>query len=159
MITLLFAAQAMVQTLDERPQPEVPATAFACSLARTGADGTTVDSFDLRGFIPVAPEGHSRSASFIMVLQSATGSDLAGRASVQPMKAGDWFRDYKISRRVGTALYVINLKLRRDGQSVAYATVYDDSWNAGRDSNAFEPYRYDAAGLCKADFSPKEQGS
>lgn len=159
MITLLFAAQAMVETLDTRPQREIPATAFACSLARMNADGSATEGFDLRGLIPVAPEGHSRSASFIMMLQSATGSDLAGRASVQPMEVGDWFRDYQISRRVGTALYVINLKLRRDGQSVAYATVYDDSWNAGRDSNAFEPYRYAAAGLCKADFSPKEQGS
>lgn len=159
MIGLALMAQAMIETIDTRPQPEIPATAFACSLARFSADGTASETFDLRGTIPVAPEGHLPNASFIMALQSATGSPLAGRASVTPTEAGNWFRDYQISRRVGTALYVINLKLRRDGQSVAYATVYDDSWNAGRESGAFEPYRYDAAGLCKADFSPKEQGS
>jgi hypothetical protein len=159
MIGAVVMAQAMVETVDTRPQPEIPATAFACSLARTGSDETTTESFDLRGMIPVAPEGHARNASFIMTLQSATGSALAGRASVQPLEASNWYRDYQISRRVGSALYVINLKLRRDGQSVAYATVYDDSWNRGGDSAAYEPYRYDAAGLCKADFSPKEQGS
>jgi len=151
-------AQAMIETLDTRPQPEIPATAFACSLARTNADGATTESFDLRGLIPVAPEGHLPNASFMMALQSATASPLAGRASVTPNDASDWFRDYQISRRVGSALYVINLKLRREGTSVAHMTVYDDSWNEGRRSEAFEPYRYDAAGLCKADFSPKEQG-
>lgn len=159
MIELLLLAQVMVETLDERPQPEIPATEFACSFDRMNADGSASDSFDLRGVAPLAPEGHSRSASFIMMLQSATGSPLAGRASAQPLKASDWFRDYQISRRVDSKLYVINLKLRREGTSVAYATVYDDSWNEGRDSEAFEPYRYDFAGLCKANFNPLEQGA
>jgi len=158
MIGLALMAQVMVETLDTRPQPEIPATAFVCSLARTNADGTATESFDLRGLIPVAPKGHLPNASFVLALESASGSPLAGRASVTPNDAGDWFRDYQISRRVGTALYIINLKLRREGQSVAYVTVYDDSWNAGRDGQSFEPFRYDAAGLCKADFSPKEQG-
>ncbi len=159
MIGVVLMAQMMVETLDTRPQPEIPATAFACSLARANADGTATESFDLRGIIPAAPKGHLPNASFIMALQSATGSQLAGRASVTPNEAGDWFREYQISRRVGSALYIINLKLRREGQSVAHVTVYDDSWNAGRDGQSFEPYRYDAAGLCTADFSPKEQGS
>ncbi|MBU7580673.1 MAG: hypothetical protein KAF27_09400 [Porphyrobacter sp.] len=159
MIGLALMAQAMVETLDTRPQPEIPATAFACSLARASADGLATESFDLRGLIPVAPKGHLPNASFTMALDSATGSPLAGRASVTPSSAGDWFRDYQISRRVGSALYIINLKLRREGQSVAHVTVYDDSWNAGRNGQSFEPFRYDAAGLCKADFSPKVQGS
>ncbi|MCM0001294.1 MAG: hypothetical protein NBV68_18125 [Erythrobacter sp.] len=159
MIGVVLMAQAMIETLDTRPQPEIPATAFACSLARANGDGTAAESFDLRGLIPVAPKGHLPNASFIMSLESATGSPLAGRASMTPSDASDWYRDYQISRRVGTALYVINLKLRREGTSVAHVTVYDDSWNRGGDSAAYEPYRYDAAGLCKADFSPKEQGS
>jgi len=159
MIGTLLIAQAMVETLDTRPQPEIPATAFACSLARVNGDGSAADSFDLRGRIPVAPKGHLPNASFMMALESATGSPLAGRASMTPSDASDWFRDYQIFRRVGSALYIINLKLRREGTSVAHVTVYDDSWNTGRDGQSFEPYRYDAAGLCKADFSPKEQGS
>jgi hypothetical protein len=159
MIAALLMAQVMVETLDTRPQPEIPATAFACSLARTKVDGATTESFDVRGLIPAAPEGHLPNASFIMSLQSETASPLAGRASVTPNEASEWFRDYQISRRVGSALYIINLKLRREGTSVAHVTVYDDSWNTGRDGQSYEPYRYDAAGLCKADFSPKEQGS
>ena len=159
MIAALLMAQAVVETLDTRPQPEIPPTQFACSLARANADGTGTESFDLRGLIPVAPKGHLPNASFIMTLQSETASPLAGRASVTPNEASDWFREYQILRRVGGALYIINLKLRREGQSVAHVTVYDDSWNAGRVGQSSEPYRYDAAGLCKADFSPKEQGS
>ena len=159
MIGLLLMAQAMVETLDTRPQPEIPATQFACSLVRATADGMATESFDLRGLIPVAPKGHLPNASFNMTLESATASPLAGRASVSPNEASDWFREYQIFRRVGSALYIVNLKLRREGQSVAHLTVYDDSWNAGRDDESSEPYRYDAAGLCKADFSPKEQGS
>ena len=57
------------------------------------------------------------------------------------------------SRRSGDEVYFLQLKLRREGTSVAYATVY-------RHTGKPIPYDYYAAGLCKADFAPAAvQGS
>jgi hypothetical protein len=150
MIELLFLAQAVMETLDTRPQPAVPATAFRCSFVGAAKDGTADSRFDLFGTIPVAPRGHQPNDSFPLMLGSADGSPLAGRANANPMYASDWFRDYQIMRSVGTANYVINLKLRSEGQSVAYVTAYDGGWGE-------EPFRYDAVGLCAADFAPKTE--
>jgi hypothetical protein len=158
-IELLLLAQVMVETLDERPQRAIPATAFRCNFARSGPDGTTSENFDLYGTIPLAPEGHKPNDYFPFAMGSSTGDPLAGNASANPLRSSDWFREYQITRGVGTASYVINLKLRREGQSVAHVTVYDDSWNAGREGSAFEPYRYYAVGLCGANFNPSEKGA
>lgn len=159
MIEALLLAQATVQTLDTRPQPAVPATAFRCSFVRMSPDGTKSENFDLYGTIPLAPEGHQPNVYFPLALGSSSGDPLAGRASANPGHSSDWFREYQITRRIDTGSYVINLKLRREGQSVAHVTVYDDSWNRGRDNTAFEPYRYYAVGLCGANFTPAEQGT
>jgi hypothetical protein len=159
MIELLLLAQATIETLDTRPQPAVPATAFRCSFVRAKADGSGTENFDLYGTIPPAPQGHQPNDYFPLALGSSTGDPLAGPASANPLNSYDWFRDYQITRRVGTASYVINLKLRREGQSVAHVTVYDDNWNTGRKGDTFEPYRYYAVGLCAADLAPKEQAS
>jgi hypothetical protein len=148
MIGTLLMAQVMVETLDTRPQADVPATAFECSFTRAGEGGAPGEQFDLSGTIPLAPKGHQPNDYFPFVLGSADGSPLAGRANANPMYSSDWFRDYQITRRVGTASYVINLKLRREGNSVGYVTVYDGGWGE-------EPFRFDAAGLCTADFEPK----
>lgn len=157
MIAALLFAQVMVETLDTRPQPAVPATAFRCTFIRAGQNEGAVTQFDLYGTTPLAPEGHQPNARFPLVLGSATDSPLAGRGSVNPIRSGDWFREFQISRSVGEESYVINLKLRREGRSVAYMTVYSD-WPANARGER-EPYRYDAVGLCTADFNPSEQPS
>jgi hypothetical protein len=150
MIATLLMAQAMIETLDTRPQPAVPATAFRCSFTRAGEDGQPGQQFDLSGAIPPAPKGHQPNDYFSLVLGSSDGPPLAGPASANPIRSSDWFRDYQITRRVGTANYVINLRLRREGSSVGHVTVYDGGWGE-------EPFRYDAAGLCTAEFEPKPE--
>jgi hypothetical protein len=150
MIGLLFLAQVMVETLDTRPQAAVPATAFQCSFTRASEDGKPGAPFDLSATIPPAPKGHQPNDYFSFVLGSGDGSPLAGPARANPIHSSDWFRDYQITRRVGTANYVINVKLRREGSSVGYITVYDGGWGE-------EPFRFDAVGLCTADFEPKTE--
>lgn len=153
---LLFAMQTM-QTLDNRKQPTVPATEFRCNFVRAKNGEMPPEQFDLYGVIPIAPEGRQPNDQFPLTLGSATGSELAGGAMVNPIRSSDWFRDYQLFRRVGTASYVINLKLRRDGQSVAYSTVFDPAWAEPKDGSEGEPYRYDAVGNCIARFSIDEQ--
>lgn len=158
MIELLLLAQAMSQSLDTRSQAEVPATAFRCTFVRQDENDGSTDQFDLQGSIPAAPAGHQPNDSFRMVLASSTGSSLAGPARANPQDATDWFREYQIRRLVGTETHIINLKLRREGRSVGYTSVFDAGWNTDRDYSEYEPYRYDAAGLCAADFAPEGQG-
>ncbi|NJM51311.1 MAG: hypothetical protein HC843_10965 [Sphingomonadales bacterium] len=146
-----------MQVLDTRPQAAIPETQFRCAFVPLKQDGTTGASFDLYGTIPAAPQGHQPNDKFPLMLGSGTDSAFAGSAMVNPIEASPWFRDYQISRQVGTAQYVINLKLRREGASVAYVTVYDSAWGEPSDKSEGEPYRYDAVGHCATNFSPSVQ--
>jgi hypothetical protein len=153
MLAALLLTQVMVETLDTRPQSEFPATAFRCSfMGGESADGAPAQ-FDLYGVVPAAPQRRRPNDAFPLMLGSDTGSPLAGPASGNPGTASEWFRDILVSRRVGSALYVIHLKLRREGRSLAYMTVYDSNWAASLPGGVREPFRYDSVGLCTADFS------
>ena len=58
-------------------------------------------------------------------------------------------RDYQLIRSEGEATLVLNLRLRKDSEGVAWLTHYDPSLGTLR-----QPYRYVSAGLCTADFAP-----
>ena len=147
MLAPLFLVQVMIETLDTRPQAAVPATAFRCTFMRADEATGATSQFDLYGTTPAMPEGHDPNASFAMQLGSGDGSPLAGGASANALDASDWFRDFQVYRLIGGQRHTLNLFLRREGRSVAYLTHYDEAWGQ-------EPYRYDAVGLCAADFSP-----
>ncbi|WP_188236419.1 hypothetical protein [Sphingopyxis sp. LK2115] len=153
----MLLAQAMVETIDKRPQRAVPATAFRCTMLAVGDSKGVAGQFDLHGTTPLAPEGHQPNDGFPIILGSSTGSALAGRGITNPIHNSDWFRDFQITRIVGSDQYVINLKLRREGRSMAYVTRFGD-WppNAAGER---EPFRYDAVGICVAEFNPSEQPS
>jgi len=146
MIGLLALAQMMNVPSTDR-EPAVPTTAFSCTFMRSAEAGAT-SAFEINGVIPAMPEGHDPNGSFPMVLASKDGSPLAGNASANMTSVSDWYREYQIYRSIGDQRYTLNLQLRREGLSVAYTTLYDPVWKN-------EPYRYDAVGLCVADFSPK----
>ena len=146
MIGLLALAQTMSVPKIER-EPAVAATAFACTFVRSGEAGAPT-GFEINGVIPAMAGGRDPNASFPMVLGSKDSSPLAGNASANSIEASDWYRDYQVFRSIGDQRFTFNLKLRREGLSVAHLTLYDPAWKG-------EPYRYDAVGLCVADFSPK----
>ena len=157
MIGTLLMAQAMIETLDTRPQRAVPATAFRCTFIRADlATGETSRS-DLYGTIPEMPEGHLPDDSFPVQLGSTDASPLARWGMANNTHQSDWLRDYQISTNVDGDSWVIHLMLRREGRSIAYLTRYNSAWESGP-NDRFEPFRYDAVGLCAANFMPKEQG-
>lgn len=153
MLSALLFSQAMITTLDTRPQPAVPATAFRCSFIRSELATGASSSFDLYGTIPELPEGHQPNDYVLVQMGSTTGSPLTGWGSANNLESSEWFRDYQISRSLDDEQWTINLKLRREGRSLAHLTVYSSQWQNQAESR-FEPYRYDAVGLCSADFAP-----
>ncbi len=149
MISLLFLVQSM-DVADNTPQQAVDATAFACTFVKIDEGSGSTSQFDILGTIPAMPEGHDPNARFPMQLGSKSGSPLSGPASAKSLTSSQWFRDYQVYRQAGAQSYTLNLFLRKAGRSVAYLTQYDGAWGQ-------EPYRYEAVGLCVAEFEPKTE--
>jgi hypothetical protein len=119
----------------------VPATAWNCRL--TDAQGATTE---LSGLIPELPKGRDPNRS-VFAPQVVAGVKTIH--AITGELGGAWMRDYQLTRLEGEATYVLNLRLRRDSEGVAWLTRYDPSLGARQ-----QPYRYVSAGLCTADFSP-----
>jgi hypothetical protein len=67
---------------------------------------------------------------------------------IDPGDAGEWFRDFQVSGGYpGAAQYTLQLKLRKEGASIAYVTRY---LSTGKQV----PFEYYAVGLCTANFTP-----
>jgi hypothetical protein len=118
----------------------VPATAWRCRL--TDAQGATSE---LSGVIPVLPPGRDPNRSVF------AKQNIGGVESVHAITGevgGGWMRDYQLTRSEGEATLVLNLRLRRDSDGVAWLTRYDPSLG-----KLMQPYRYVSAGLCSADFA------
>jgi hypothetical protein len=145
-LSLIFLAQTMVQTLDERPQPGVGATEFNCSFVALESGTEKYVNFDMFGTLPEFPEQHSRSLSLPVQIGSSDSKVLKGNALADAPRASEWFREYQVVRYHEGETYVVTLKLRKEGTSIATATQYNSAWGE-------EPYRYYASGLCKAKFA------
>ena len=146
MIAPLILAQAVVHSAPPGiPQP-VPPTHFSCDLA--AADG---GRFTVAGTTPEFPKGWDPNRSKFVTIDSSHEA-FQGRVGIDPGEASEWFRDFQLSTSgKGSVLYTLQLKLRRDGTSVAYGTRYQST---GRQI----PFDYHAAGLCRAEFAPAAGG-
>ncbi|MEO1044925.1 MAG: hypothetical protein AAFX04_05760 [Pseudomonadota bacterium] len=143
----LLAPQATAQMLDERPQPAIGETQFACVLIRKSEDGKIDQQIDLTGVVPAFPDQHPANKSLAMALNSKSKAFLNGRAMVNSLHASQWFREYQIMRRVDSVTYAVTLNLRSEGMSIAHVTHRDPEWGQ-------EPYRYYAVGVCNTQFEP-----
>ena len=121
----------------------VPPTRFSCTLM--AGDGS---HFTVAGTTPEFPAGSDPNASKFVAIESSHYEAFRGKVGVTPGDAGDWFREFQISSGYpGVPQYNLNLRLRREGTSVAYTTRYQSTGKP-------IPFDYHAAGPCKADFSP-----
>ena len=136
MIAAMLLAQAIAPA--GPATAAVPATAWSCRLS--DAAGATTE---LSGLIPELPRGRDPNRS-VFARQGVGGVHaITG-------EGGEWMRDYQLTRSEGEATLVVNLRLRKDSEGVAWLTRYDPSLGKLR-----QPYRYVSAGLCTADFAPK----
>ena len=138
MIATLILAQATMLAPAGPVESAVPATVWSCRL--TDSQGATSE---LSGLIPELPRG--RDANRSVFAKQAVG----GVHAITGELGGEWLRDYQLTRTDGEATLVLNLRLRRDSEGVAWLTRYDPSLGKLR-----QPYRYVSAGLCTADFDP-----
>ena len=138
MIGALILAQATMIAPAGPAEPAVPATTWSCRL--TDATGATTE---LSGLIPELPRGRDPNRS--VFAKQAVG----GVHAITGELGGEWLRDYQLTRSEGEATLVLNLRLRKDSEGVAWLTRYDPSLGELQ-----QPYRYVSAGLCTADFAP-----
>ena len=138
MIGALLLAQATMLAPAGSATAAVPATTWSCRL--TDATGATSE---LSGLIPELPRGRDPNRS--VFAKQAVG----GVHAITGELGGEWLRDYQLTRTEGEATLVLNLRLRKDSEGVAWLTRYDPSLGKLR-----QPYRYVSAGLCTADFDP-----
>ena len=147
MIGLLLFAQAAMQTLAPGIPNAVPPTRFSCDLS--AADGSR---FTVAGTTPAFPKGWDPNRSQDVELQSGHPEAFRRKAGIDPGEADDWFRDFQVaSGYPGVTQFALQLKLRKEGASIAYVTRF---LSDGRQV----PYEYYAVGLCKADFEPAAAG-
>jgi hypothetical protein len=147
MIGVLLLTQAVVQMPAPGIAQAVPPTSWNCSLQ--AADGT---KFAVAGTSPEFPAGSDPNASKFVTVQSTHAEAFRRPVGITPGDAGEWFREFQLaSSAPGGAQYMLNLMLRREGASIAYATRYVSD---GRQV----PYEYYAVGLCNADFAPAPAG-
>jgi hypothetical protein len=143
----LLLAQAVVHMPAPGIARTIPATGWNCSLQ--AADGT---KFAVAGIAPEFPAGSDPNASKFMTVQSTHSEAFRDRVGITPRDASEWFRDFQVASGIpGNAQYMLNLMLRREGASIAYATRYVSD---GRRV----PYEYYAVGLCTANFAPPVGG-
>ena len=146
MIAFLLLGQAVMQAPAEGLARAVPPTRFACDMA-VGDGGR----FTIAGVTPEFPKGWDPNRSKFVEVDSSHEA-YAGKVGVDPGDAGEWFRDFQVSSYgKGGVLYTLQLKLRREGTSVAYGTRYESTGKP-------VPFEYHSAGLCKADFAPAVGG-
>ena len=144
MIAVLTLAQAMVHVPVGGIPQAVPPTRFSCQL--NAADDS---SFTVAGTTPQFPKGWDPNRAEFVELQSTHAEAFQRKVGIDPGEAGDWFREFQVSSGYpGVAQYTLQLKLRKEGASVAYVTRYFSTGER-------VPYEYYAAGLCKADFAPE----
>ena len=146
MMPLLVLAQAMMQAPAAGIPQAVPPTRFACDMA--AGDGSR---FTVNGVTPEFPKGWEPNRSKHAEIESSHEA-YAGKVGIDPGDSSEWFRDFQLSTYgKGGVLFTLQLKLRREGTSVAYGTRYEST---GRQV----PYEYHAAGLCRAEFAPAAGG-
>jgi hypothetical protein len=136
MIAALLLAQ-MVAVPAGPTMAAVPPTRWSCRL--TDAAGATSE---LSGLIPELPRGRDPN-------RSVFARQAVGGVHAITGEGGEWMRDYQLTRSEGEATLVLNLRLRKDSEGVAWLTRYDPSLGKLQ-----QPYRYVSAGLCTADFAP-----
>ena len=142
MSPLLLAAQLVSVPAGGIPQA-IPATAFNCSM-QTGEGA----KFTVGGVTPEFPAGSDPNGMKFVAVQSSHPEAFRKSVGVSPGDASDWFREFQLSSGYpGVAQYRLNLMLRREGTSIAYATRYVSTGKP-------VPYEYYAIGLCNADFAP-----
>ena len=140
MIGTLLLAQATMAAPAGPVAAAVPATRWQCRLSDSQGQAT-----ELSGLIPPLPAGRDPNASVFARQKAGTLEEVHAITG----EGGDWLREYQLTRRNGDATLVLNLRLRKDSEGVAWLTHYDPSLGAKR-----QPYRYVSAGLCTADFAP-----
>jgi hypothetical protein len=146
MIALLALAQMVEVPAGGIPQ-RVPPTSWNCSFQ--GADGT---KFVVAGITPEFPPGSDPNGLKFISVQSTHPEAFRKPVGIDPGEAGEWFRDFQVSSGYpGVAQYTMQLKLRREGASIAYVTRYVSTGKQ-------VPYEYYAVGLCNAGFSPGASG-
>jgi hypothetical protein len=142
MIALLAFAQ-MVEVPASGIPRAVPPTSWNCGFQ--AADGT---KFTVAGATPLFPAGSDPNAMKFVAVQSTHPEAFRKPVGIDPGEAGEWFRDFQVSSGYpGVAQYTMQLKLRKEGASIAYVTRY---LSTGKQV----PYEYYAVGLCNADFAP-----
>jgi len=147
MIAILLAVQPMVEGPAAGIARAVPPTRFSCELA--AADG---GKFSVAGKTPRFAKGWDPNRAEYVELQSTHAEAFRGKVGIDPGDAGEWFRDFQVaSGYSGVTQYTLQLKLRKEGASVAYVTRY-------RSTAEQVPFEYYAAGLCTADFAPDAGG-
>jgi len=140
---LALIGQASMQTRPSGIPQAVPATGCACELQAT--DGSR---FTVAGTTPTFPRGWDPNRAKFVEVQTSHAEAFTKKVGIDPGEAGDWFRDFQVSSGYpGVPQYTLQLKLRKEGGSVAYVTRF---LSDGRQV----PFDYYAAGLCKADFAP-----
>ena len=143
MSLLLILAQTM-QTLAPGIAQAVPPTAWRCNFQAT--DGSI--KFAMSGMTPLFPVGWDPNSSKFTSVVSDHPDAFKRGVGVRLGHASDWFREFQASGSgAGNAQYVVNLMLRREGQSIAYITRYVSTGEQ-------VPYEYYAVGMCTAHFAP-----
>ena len=146
MVPLLLLAQMVEVPAGGIPRA-IPPTSWNCGLQ--AADGT---KFSVRGTTPLFPAGSDPNAMKFVSVQSTHAEAFRKPVGIDPGDAGDWFRDFQVSSGYpGVAQYTMQLKLRKEGSSIAYVTRY---LSTGKQI----PYEYYAVGLCNANFAPGAGG-
>ena len=142
MIGLLALAQ-MVEVLAGGIAQAVPPTSWTCGFQ--AADAT---KFNVAGTTPQFPRGWDPNRSKTAELQSTHPEAFTKKVGIDPGDAGEWFRDFQVSSGYpGVPQYTMQLKLRKEGASIAYVTRY---LSTGKQV----PFEYYAVGLCTANFAP-----
>jgi hypothetical protein len=143
MIALLILSQMVQVPADGIPQA-IPPTAWNCALQ--ASDGT---KFSVGGITPLFPAGSDPNAMKFVSVQSTHPEAFTKKVGIDPGEAGDWFREFQVSSGYpGVPQYTMQLKLRKEGTSIAYVTRFLDTGKQ-------VPFEYYAVGLCNADFAPK----
>ena len=146
MIALLALAQ-MVEVPAGGIARAVPPTGWTCGFQ--AADGT---KFTVAGTTPLFPAGSDPNAMKFVAVQSTHPEAFTKKVGIDPGDAGEWFRDFQVaSGYPGVAQYTMQLKLRKEGASIAYVTRY---LSTGKQV----PFEYYAVGLCTANFAPPAAG-
>ena len=141
-LILLLAVQLVTAPAGGIPQA-IPTTAFNCNMQ--AGDGT---KFTVAGSTPEYPAASDPNGTKFVIVQSSHAEAFRKPVGISPGDASDWFREFQVSSgSPGNAQYRLNLMLRKEGTSIAYATRYVSTGQP-------IPYEYYAVGLCSADFAP-----